>query len=169
MLPEEDKYMKFILCVVAFCINSAWATTTVTLSPEQQIYCDYMKREWGVSCKAIKKEKFTLEKSRKIILGCQGPGIHCGGKVYFYTRVNATLNPCTKARTEIIKYDEEWSFRDKGGANQIYWSKGSFMYEGNMSKHFGGFDIGAEHFKESMGKDREWFLCEMPQSPHRAQ
>lgn len=163
--------MKFILCVLAFCINSAWATTA-PLSPEQQSYCDYMKNEWSVTCKAIKKEKFTSEKTRKIIIGCQGPGIpvqHCGGKVYFYTRVNSPMNQCTKARAEIIKYDEEWSFRDKGGASKIYWSKGSFIYEGNMSKNFSGFDMGAEHFKESMGKDREWFFCEVPQSPHRAQ
>jgi len=163
---END--VKFILGIAAFCINSAWATTD-SLSPEQQSYCDYMKNEWGVSCKAIKKEKFTSERTRKIIIGCQGPGIHCGGKIYFYTRVNATMNQCTKARVDIVKYDEEWSFRDKGGASKVYWRKGSFIYEGSISKHFGGFDMGAEHFKESMGKDREWFSCEVPQNKRKAQ
>jgi hypothetical protein len=76
------------------------------------------------------------------------------------------MSQCTKARAEIIKYDEEWSSRDKGGSSKIYWNKGAFVYEGNMSKHFGGFDIGAEHFKESMGKDREWFSCEVTQRPY---
>jgi len=149
-----------LMFAIAFCINPAWAIED-NLSPEQQGYCNYMTDAWNVPCKSIKKVKFTPPKTREIAIGCQGPGIRCGGKVYFYTRINASINSCTSARAETIKYDEEWIYSSKDGGIKIYWRDGSFLYEGQKSKYFHGFDIGTQSFKDSMGKDREWFTCEV--------
>lgn len=139
--------------------NTSFANSN--FSNEQSGYCNYLKSQWNYSCNSIKKTKYTSKKVRKIVVGCQGPGLGCGGQVFYYTQISN--GKCNKGNVDSISYDEIWTYSTKGGSNKIYWLEGQFKYEGvSKQQYFDGFSINGTRFTESMGMDRQWFDCEIP-------